>query len=207
MKAVITAGGAPPPPDLLRARCAHSDLVIAADRGVEVLLAAGLTPDLLIGDLDSAAPQSVALCCAETQRAPREKNETDLELAARTALSYGARDICILGATGGRVDHLLGNLAVLLWLHGQGAKAVIEDAQQTIRVVCGSARLVGEPGQTVSIVPAGQPATVTASGMRYPLDRLTLRPDQARGVSNVLLGQQAQIETDAPVFVISNKQT
>ena len=208
MKALIVAGGEPPSPELLRERAAGSDLLIAADLGLEAFLGAGLLPDLAVGDFDSAAAgvrEAAAEQNVELLIAPRHKNETDLELAAREAYRRGAREVCILGAIGGRVDHLLGNLSVLRWLLAHGAQSCMEDDQQTVAVAAGDFLLSGEPGETVSIVPAGARVTVSASGLGYPLHTLVLTADSARGVSNVLLDGQAVLKTDAPVFVIRNK--
>lgn len=203
MNVLIVAGGDAPSAELLRRKCSGAGSVIAADRGIEYLTAAGIEPDFLVGDLDSAAAASVAAAVrTDVRRAPREKNETDLELAARLAVRQGAAEVTILGATGGRVDHLLGNLNVLLWLAGQGVPAEIEDDDQSILAVVDKLCLHCAPGETISILPAAGDAVVTAHGLYYPLEKLTLSAGSARGVSNVAAAEEVCIETDAPVYVI-----
>ncbi|MBD5560832.1 MAG: thiamine diphosphokinase [Clostridia bacterium] len=205
MKALIVAGGAPPRPELLSRICEDCELCVAADRGAEAFLAAGLVPDLLIGDLDSAAERTadqIRALGAEVVKVPREKDETDLELAARTVFERGAEDVVILGATGGRVDHLLGNLAVLRWFRSRGVSAEIQDSMQSVRIVDGCGSFPAAPGETVSILPAGEAATVSASGLRYPLRELKLHSDTARGVSNVTTGDVFTLETRGPVFLV-----
>lgn len=210
MRALLVAGGDPPPAELLAERFRDSDLVIAVDRGLEALLAGGLMPQVLVGDLDSLDPQLVdaaAQASVEVRQSPREKNETDLELAVRAALAEGADRIHILGATGGRTDHLLGNISVLRWLHGKGVQAEMEDGSQTISVENGSCSFSGTVGETVSILPAGSRSVVSARGLHYPLDKLELTADTARGISNVLSCPEVELEIDGPVFLIRTKNS
>src|SRR5687768_15193697 len=116
MYAVIVANA----PDLDVAPYARligaADLLIAADGGALALLRAGLLPRLVIGDMDSLDAASLAELAergVELRRYPREKDETDLELALLHAAAAGATAIDILGALGGRWDHTLANVALL----------------------------------------------------------------------------------------------
>src|SRR4051812_23931915 len=113
MRALVIAGGDAPAP--IDAGLAAAPLVIAADSGVGHALALGLTVDLVIGDLDSAAPDDVERAIAagaRVDRHPADKDATDLELALDAARELGATEITVLGAGGGRLDHLLANLLV-----------------------------------------------------------------------------------------------
>lgn len=208
MKALIVAGGCPPGAELLHQCVRQADLLVAADRGVEVCLEEELIPDILIGDLDSAPPAVLTearMRIGEILKAPCEKNETDLELAAAVCVQRGADDICILGASGGRTDHLLGNLHVLLHLHFSGIKAKLEDENEIIRIIDGTARFTGIPGQTLSLIPAGKAARVSAQGLYYPLDELLLTWDDARGISNRITDENVCITTTGPLYLIRRK--
>lgn len=208
MKALIVAGGKPPSRALLAAGLTGCRLTVACDRGLEAFLAAGLKPDIAVGDFDSADPAAVQAASdlgIEIFRVPCEKDETDLELAARLTLERGARSIRILGATGGRIDHLLGNLSVLVWLWKQGAAACMEDEKQLVTVFCGCMEISAPVGATLSVIPVWKQATVTASGLQYPLKALELRSDHARGISNRIISAPAELETDRPVYVIYDK--
>lgn len=91
---------------------------LAADRGALRLLHLGLKPLTAIGDFDSltaAEQQAVAKKVPEMQWAVADKDETDTELALELALKvYHATQVVIYGATGGRLDHLLDNIFMLL---------------------------------------------------------------------------------------------
>jgi thiamine pyrophosphokinase len=100
----------------------HPDTIpgqwLAADRGALRLLKLGLKPLAAIGDFDSltaAEQQAVAEKIPEMQWAVADKDETDTELALHLALNqYHATQVVIYGATGGRLDHLLDNIFMLL---------------------------------------------------------------------------------------------
>lgn len=173
--------------DLLRA----ADLLIAADGGALPLLRVGLPPHLVIGDLDSldaASESALAARGVELRRFPREKDETDLELALLHAAASGATAIDILGALGGRWDHTLANVAMLALPELRGCRARLVADRQALFLVRDSALLEGRVGDTVSLLPlTAEACGVTTRGLLYPLDEATLHYERARGVSNVLL--------------------
>ncbi|NQV48860.1 MAG: thiamine diphosphokinase [Candidatus Marinimicrobia bacterium] len=110
MKVLLVLAGIPPDTDLLKTEMSQADIVIAVDGGSQVFLENKLKPDLLIGDLDSHTglfDDSVTIICADNQ------NFTDLEKALEYLfINYSPRSLVLLGATGGRTDHLLNNLHI-----------------------------------------------------------------------------------------------
>jgi thiamine pyrophosphokinase len=168
-----------------------ADLLIAADGGALPLLRAGIMPQVAIGDMDSIGAAGLAELEAHEvvlRRFPREKDETDLELALLYAAAAGATAIDILGALGGRWDHTLANVALLALPELRERRAQLLADGQTLFLVRDSAVLEGQAGDTVSLLPlAGAAHGVTTQGLRYPLDDATLSYERARGVSNVLL--------------------
>ena len=168
-----------------------ADLLIAADGGALPLLRAGIVPHVAIGDMDSidaAGLDELAAHGVALRRFPREKDETDLELALLYAAATGATAIDILGALGGRWDHTLANVALLALPELRERRARLLADRQTLFLVRDAAMLEGHAGDTVSLLPlAGDAHGVTTKGLRYPLDNATLSYERARGVSNVLL--------------------
>ena len=168
-----------------------ADLLIAADGGALPLLRAGIVPHVAIGDMDSinaAGLDELAAHGVALRRFPREKDETDLELALLYAAATGATAIDILGALGGRWDHTLANVALLALPELRERRARLLADHQTLFLVRDAAMLEGHAGDTVSLLPlAGDAHGVTTKGLRYPLDDATLSYERARGVSNVLL--------------------
>ncbi len=183
--------------DPYRAMIASADLVIAADGGANALADAGFRPSLVIGDLDSLSAARLASLAAdgvELRRFPREKDETDLELALLHAVSAGATRIDILGALGGRWDHTFANVAMLAMPELQGRQVRLVDERQRLFLVRDQATLEGERGDTLSLLPL-TPAVrgITTRGLYYALEDATLYFERARGVSNILI--------DPPGFV------
>ena len=145
MRALIVLGGDLPSPPLLR-RCAScAELTIAADRGLEAFEAAGVLPDLLLGDMDSVSAETLLRRegSTEMERLPCEKDDTDGGHAMEVALSRGATEITILGALGGRMDHALANLLLLMRAHEGGAYAQILDERVRIVRIDGEITLRG----------------------------------------------------------------
>lgn len=195
MRALIVLGGDAPGRALLSRCMGESDLTIAADRGLEALDAAGLAPDLLVGDMDSVDP---AVLARYEGRVPERrlcavKDDTDGVDALDLAVARGAEEITLLGALGGRLDHALANLMLLVRAHRRGAWAQILTERDRIVRVDGRLSLSGAVGDTVSLLPLGEARGVTLEGFFYPLQDATLTSDYPLGVSNVVTGDPARV--------------
>jgi thiamine pyrophosphokinase len=206
MYAVIVASA----PDLdaapYAAQIRAADLLIAADGGARPLLRLGVPPHLVIGDLDSLDDASQAQLIAqgvELRRFPRAKDETDLELALLYAAERGATAIDSVGALGGRWDHTLANVALLALpaLHGRRVRLLAD--RQELFLVRDAAPIDGQAGDTVSLLPLTAEARgVTTRGLLYPLTDATLRYEQARGVSNVLIEAPGHVSLEAGLLLV-----
>ena len=187
MKALIVLGGDAPGVGLLRACAAEADFSIAADRGLEAFDAAGMEPDMLIGDMDSVSPQVLARYESRlsADRLNCIKDDTDGEYALNLALEKGATEITLLGALGGRLDHALANLMMVVRAARHGAWAEIR--AEGVRIV----RVNGS--STISLLPLGTARGVSIRGCYYLIDDYTLESDSSRGMSNVVTADEAVI--------------
>ncbi len=162
------------------------DLVICADGGYRIADSLSITPNLLIGDLDSVAdihPESTRII-----RYPREKDSSDFELALRKAESLKPERIYVYGALGGRPDHLLANL--VLMAHAE-VPVIFREESAECRNVPGEVVLEGYRGSICSLIPFAA-CVVSNKGFKYPLDRETLGPS-SRGLSNVVVEDVASV--------------
>jgi thiamine pyrophosphokinase len=191
---VVVATGAAPP--VVR-REVPGAAVIAADGGLDAVLAAGSSPALVVGDLDSADPGAIAEAerrGARVDRHPVAKDATDLELALNAALARSPARVLVLGSGGGRLDHLA---AAILCLASDRYAATEIDAilgGARLHVVRRERRLAGSPGELLSLLAVhGAAEGVVTEGLRYPLNGETLDPGSSRGVSNVFEGSEARI--------------
>lgn len=196
MNALIVLGGDAPGRALLESCMRQADLTIAADRGLEAFEKEGLKPDLLLGDMDSVDEGVLERMQAHTQieRLPCEKDDTDGVHALDVAIARGAQRITILGALGGRMDHAMANLMLLVRAHRYGVTAEILDEQVRIVRVCGEAVLSGAKGDTVSLLPAGEVTGVTLEGFYYHASEpLSFDFSYPLGVSNVVTEDFARV--------------
>lgn len=179
-------------------RHAADALIVAADGGARLALACGLTPQIVVGDMDSLTPHELDDLCqagAEIKRYPAAKDETDLELALLAAVQRGATWLRILGAAGGRIDQMLANIFLLALPALAGCEVRIVSGAQTIWLIGpGDHPVDGVPGDTISLIPlAGEARGVRTERMVYPLRRETLLFGPARGISNVIESQPARV--------------
>ena len=173
------------------------DLLIAADGGAHHCRALGLTPHIVVGDLDSLTPEERA----ELERAgarfemhPVRKDETDLELALRVALREGAHEAVILAALGGRWDQSLANMLLLAHPDFAPLALGLADGPDTLWIVRGQTTVRGAPGDSLSLLPlSGDVEGVTLTGLEYPLNDGALRFGYTTGISNVLVAPEATI--------------
>ena len=209
-RAIIFANGHLPDLEPARRLICPEDALIAADGGTQHILALGLLPSLVIGDLDSLAADNrrrLEGSSVEIRQYPRDKNETDLELALHSALDEGYRSILILAALGGRLDQSLGNLALLTDPSLAEVDVRLDDGIEEVFFVRKQADIQGRPGDTVSLLPWGSPAGgVTTEGLRWPLRGETLYPDKTRGVSNEMLGETASVTIQSGLLLVVHRR-
>lgn len=177
------------------------DFLVCADGGANYAALSGRIPDLLIGDLDSITPEILKQCenagCV-IQRFPCEKDETDLELALiraeEQARLVGERDIWLYGATGKRIDHFMGNIALMLASARKGYRIRLVDPEHEIWILQSRECIRRSLGQEISLIALSEKAVVTTNGLYYPLQLGVLWQDSPRGMSNVFLGEEAVIQ-------------
>ena len=171
-----------------RAWAKAAALVVAADGGARFLLAAGVRPDVVVGDFDSLPPAAVARLVddgVELVRHPVRKDLTDGELAVQEALRRGAGELVLAGALGA-LDHTLGHLAILRRLATNGVAARLAAPHLTVRVLVAPAEtaLDAPAGTRVSVAALGGDAVLTLRDFDYPLARGVLPADACLGLGN-----------------------
>jgi len=131
----------------------------------------------------------------EILRFPSQKDQTDLELAVDLALARGFRDIIIACGLGGRLDHSLGNLALLSRPDMQGAALRFDDGFTKVFLTRAELKLACQPGDLVSLLPwHGEARGILTDGLAYPLKQETLLPLQTRCISNIALAHSIEID-------------
>lgn len=191
------------------------DLVVAADGGAVGAANVGFRVDLLVGDMDSIAPERLAefrTSGVEVRTVPAEKDESDTELALVAALERGARSVTVLGAFGGpRLDHALANVGLLAMPSLAGVAVDLLDARTRVSAIVApdeagrsvERRLAGRVGDLVSLLPLGGDVEgIATTGLRYQLSGETLRAGPARGLSNVRTAAEAGVSVGRGFLVV-----
>lgn len=179
----------------------EDDLVICADGGYDTITAAGEVPDAVIGDMDSVHRQIPK----EIKRVyyPRNKDKTDLHLCVDYALENGCKEIILLGAMGGRIDHSLANMILLRYIEESGADGMILTANTAVFLTSDTIKIPKGNYKYVSLIPMTEKAEgVTTKGLRYSLTNYTLNQIDNLGVSNVFTEDIAEISVKKGVLFV-----
>ena len=206
MKVVIISGGNSPSYTLIKKELRESEYLIAADSGANALFKYDVFPDYIIGDLDSI--KTVALNYYKDRKVsilqyPPEKDYTDTEIAVNKAIDLGATEIVLLGCTGSRIDHLFGNIGMLLKCLKLGVSCVIKDDNNIIFLTETSTKIRGSLGKTFSIIPYSEEISdLTIIGAKYPLDNYKMKIGSAIGISNVFEEDEVKIEFNSGRILI-----
>jgi len=203
LRAVIIANGPLTRPPKLR----PGDLLIAADGGARHCLELGLTPKVVIGDMDSLTADELKIlesAGGKVIRHPARKDFTDLELALSYAVEAGADPILVYAALGARWDQTLANLLLPAAREFASTRIRLVDGDQEIQLLRGgeSLELTGSPGDTVSLIPvSGDASGITTEGLEYGLLDGSLVFGSTRGISNVLLAGRASVSLRAGLLI------
>jgi thiamine pyrophosphokinase len=205
--AVIFLDGEYRDPGWHRALAAQAGVLLAADGGARYLTSLGASPQAVVGDFDSLDEETAEKLRAagvEFLRHPVRKDVTDGELAVDEALRRGAGEVWLAGATGA-LDHTLGHLAILrrLATRGDAARLVAPDLTAFVLSAPATVALDAPAGARVSLASLGEAASVTLTGLDYPLERGVLPPDTCLGLGNhVAAGGDARVVVHEGIIVV-----
>lgn len=202
MHAVIVSNGFPPTKELLESEIEKADLLIGADGGGNTILTHGITPDVVIGDLDSfKKPENTDFEII----LDKGQETNDLEKALSLVLEKKAKTCTVLGAFGKRMDHALKNLSVLKKFDSRFRSLIYKDELFEAFLLTDSVTMNIGVGRMVSLFPlSGEVGGVTTKGLKYPLKDESLKNGERDGTSNETLGDEFSItvgEGDLIVFV------
>jgi thiamine pyrophosphokinase len=197
MRAVIFANGLIDDPSLVRGLILPEDYLIAADGGARHMRFLGISPSVIIGDLDSLPEEHVQQNAGvEIIRHSRRKDQTDLELAIFLAMQRGANEALIFGALGKRWDMTVANLFLGVLPEFRHMDIRLMDGTQEMRILQEKKThlFFGKKGDILSFIPiAGDVQGITSSGLEYPLNDDTLKLGATRGISNSFSERNASI--------------
>ncbi len=208
MKALVITNGILEDVTAWQSEIAQAGLVVAADGGARHARSLGLVPGVVVGDgdsLDAETARWLAERGTTVVRHPAAKDETDLELALLHAVEAGAGEILVLGALGGRPDQAVANIHLLAHPALAGRRVRLLGAGYEALLLRGGeeAEVNGQPGDTISLLPLSAEARgIRTAGLRWALDRGTLRFGPARGVSNEMTAATARVGLEEGLLLL-----
>ena len=209
--ALVLAGGTLPAPQLWQLALAGHDLVIAADGGLAHARILGVTPDLIVGDLDSVEARDLQRYeQVPVERHPHAKDELDLELALTAAWTRGASSATVVGAFGSRLDQSFGALLIAGRLAVEGREVALFAGNHEAHVATPGAVLERAlpPGTTVSLLALGPGCRVTTQGVKFPLSDAPLPMGSGFGLSNAASDGKVRLTVHSGVvaFLVEHQQ-
>ncbi|MEA2014204.1 MAG: thiamine diphosphokinase [Thermodesulfobacteriota bacterium] len=187
-------------------RSAGVPVIICADGAAQRLKASDITPDLIVGDMDSIEEDTLRYFEAKGSRIirhPEDKDETDTQIALECAFEMHPQTVRIFGALGGRIDHALANISLLVMCAKRGIDTKIVDRDCELFVIDRSCVIDGREDETVSLIPMSSDVTgIKLEGFRYPLSDGVMEIGRPYGVSNRLAGTKGTISVEAGYLLV-----
>ncbi|OGG11725.1 thiamine diphosphokinase [Candidatus Gottesmanbacteria bacterium RBG_13_45_10] len=174
------------------------DFVIGVDRAAYWLISQGVIPTVAIGDFDSTKEKELRVirrAVKEVKIYPAEKDYTDTELALEYALGQKPSSIVLYGGSGTRLDHTLSVIHLLQRGVRQRVPIVFRDETNEVQIFHRCRTILDRKGEHkyISILPITNIATISLSGLKYPLHRKNITFDMTLGISNEFTSKQATI--------------
>lgn len=177
------------------------DLVIAADAGFDRLASLKISPDLAVGDFDSAKAVPVGL---EVIKHPVRKDDTDLLLAIKTGFLRGYRRFVIYGCLGGRLDQTLASVqsAVYITKHGGSSIFISENGECLTALESSSLKFKESAGGVISVFSYSERSVVTLKNLSYELSSHEINSSFPLGVSNEFINKRATVSCESGTLVV-----
>lgn len=200
-RALIIANGEPPKKQHLYELIKEAGTIICADGGANTALKFGVTPNAIVGDLDSIHAEALVKFHRIPTFEDRDDETTDLEKCIRWAIRSKYDHLTVVGATGRRLDHTVGNLGVLAKFYPDAVVRFVDDLGE-LRYVGRELVFESERGNIVSLIPLNRCDGVTTVGLKYALEGEMLQLGRREGTSNVVVSSPVRITVKKGDLVI-----
>jgi thiamine pyrophosphokinase len=205
---LILANGKPPSKRLFQKIFVYADCFICADGGANTAARFDCTPNLIIGDLDSIEKETLAVFSNVEVKKLMDQNSTDLEKALTAAIRMKYKEIIVLGATGGRLDHAIGNLSALAKFSRKAHITFIDNIG--IFIAAHHSLEFNLPiGTIISLLPLSRCSGIMTKGLKWNLKNESLEFGVRESTSNVIVSSPVTIKVNKGsliVFVVSNNE-
>ena len=173
--------------------CQYVDYIIAADNGLEILDYFNITPQLIIGDLDSVSPSLLQKYShIPTEKHPSKKDLADSELSIQKAIGMNPEEIILLSMTGNYFDHSYAAVINLFRNYKENINIKIITSNATIFLITKHISLCDLKGRRFSIFPLIPVTQFSMTGAEYSFSKSNLELIDY-SISNVIVNKRLEI--------------
>lgn len=218
-KAVVFLNGELTDADFIKSLVNANDYLIGADGGADHIYKLGYKPNAVVGDFDSIvnlpdkiknlnvqniiSGDSIKLQGIEYVKYPEERDFTDGQIAIDFAVNQGFAEIIVVCSLGGEIDHVFGNYFLLGRAKYTNKNIKIIQPNLEAFVVSGEVKILGMPGQKISLIPLfGEAKVSSCSGLRYDLTKYKMQMQTNSGISNQFTKEEAKIKITTGKFLV-----
>lgn len=206
IKILIVSNGTIDDMSMLEELVKQSDYIICADGGTRYFYEKNMKPDVILGDFDSLE-EKILKDMKDKEidffKFPVNKDKTDTELAVEYAVQKGAKDITLLGATGSRLDHTLGNIMLLREFVDKNIKIRVLDSHNEVYMIKDSITLDKKENTFVSIIPITDTVKgVTLKGFKYETNNTDFKLGSTFGISNEIIDKVGHITVNDGICLV-----
>lgn len=191
--------------EYIRDSLSVDDYVIFCDSGLRHMDKLHVKPSLIVGDFDSHENPHLDV---ETIVLPCEKDDTDTVYAVKEAVKRGFDTFLLIGVVGGRLDHTLGNVSILLYLDSLGRKGTIIDDYAEMEMVSSSPVYISDRYSFFSLLNiTGRAKGISIQNAKYPLVDAEINCEHQYGISNEVIPGKTAIVTvrDGKLLLIKDR--
>ena len=200
---IVIANGSFPSHPIAKNYLNKSGTIICTDGAADKLIDSGKNPDIIIGDFDSTSIKGKNRT-GKWIETP-DQNKTDLEKTFEWCIMNNIKKIVLLGSSGKREDHTIGNLFTLAKYHDEIQCEMITNHAKII-CVSGKNYIFADTNQNISIIATEPIERITIDGLQYNMKNESLLPS-TRAISNKAISDKFYLESTGKVLVFLNHVT
>jgi len=203
-KYIILANGKPPRKSVITFFQKNGfDTLLSADGGADSALRLGLTPDFIIGDLDSISKEAIKKFKNSSKILQyKRQNDTDVEKCLKFVIKNKFDEVLLIGVTGNRLDHTICNLGIVLKFFSKIKLSLLAE-NSYLKPYTGNLRLKTQKGEIISLYGFDKKTKITSEGLKYPLKNISLPFGEKESTSNVSTSNSIQLKIrNGIVFII-----
>jgi len=179
------------------------DTLLCADGGADSALRLGLTPDFIIGDLDSISKEAIKKFKSTLKILQyKRQNDTDVEKCLKFVIINNFEEALLIGVTGKRLDHTICNLGIVLKFFSKIKLSLVAE-NSYLKPYTGDVRLKTQEGEIISLYGFDNRTKITSKGLKYPLKNISLPFGEKESTSNVSTSNSVQLTIrNGIIFII-----